>query len=146
MKSDQEYREYLDRTIRVSDTVKSVPNIGADATDQPVPSEETGYRSEPVQSNAGSWFRENWLKILSSVIATCVLGLLAWYGSTLFNLNREIGIAATRSAALEREQTALGASIQRLDERIERELDTLTLRVDRILESRGSSAELGGGN
>lgn len=143
-KSDEEYHEYLDRNIRVSDTLHVRADVESDATNQPVPQEEVTSPGSRLTTRREPWFSGHW-HIIVPVIAAVVVGVLGWYGVTLFSLNRELGAATANFAAVEREQSALAESVRRLEDRLDQELGALTLRVDRIVDTRGPNPESGGG-
>ena len=143
-KSDQEYQEYLDLNIRVSDTLHTRPNVEIDATNQPVPQEEVALLGSTVPSQRTP--RIQWHShTIVSVIAFVIVGVLGWYGVTLFSLNRESGAATANFAAVEREQTTLVETIRRLEDQLGKQLDALTLRVDRIVDTRIPNQESGEG-
>ena len=142
-KSDDEYKEYIDTPAQVSDTSHAVRDVETDATNRLVSPDEVPSRRSTAPARREPWLLEHWHTIWPAIIVSLILAVLSWYGSSLFKLNRESGIATANLAAVEREQATLAETIRRLEDRLEQELDALTLRVDRIVDTHISSPESG---
>lgn len=143
-KSPEEFREYLDKTIRVASTADRASTARGEATDESLPPEEETGRGALIPKKRIPWLQGHrqgvFLCVLSAVL-TAVLAMLAWYGSTLFRLNREVGVATTTSATLEKDQSRLDESLNRLEDRLGREVDGLNSRIDRLVDTRNTESK-----
>jgi len=136
MKSPEEYRDYLDSTIRISNTTAAPSLERGEATNDPILHEEAMPLGDTTPPRQESWFQTHKQTIIRGVIVAVVVGLIGWYGSTLFSLNREVGIASATSAALEKNQSSLAETLRHLEDRLVREIGALTSRIDRIVDAR----------
>jgi hypothetical protein len=144
MKSPEEYKEYLDSVIRVTDTTPSGRDEETNATNQPAPIDRLPEQVTSSPTRRKSWLQVHWQGVVAGGIVTLVLGVVGWYGVTLIGLYRESGVTVAKLEALEDKQTNLSEEMHRLEDRITRELDALNLRIDRLLTSPSPRSASGG--
>jgi hypothetical protein len=130
-KSFEERKTYLQTTIQEQPSLPTVEDTSPiiDATDRSLPSltrEPTSLRRTGEQGLIHRWWQAAGP---STLIGLVVLGILGWASTTLFALNREVGVIGARESRLEdlvmSSKLESGSIAERLDKRIDRLEDRL---------------------
>lgn len=130
-KSRAELRDYQETVIREQgSTAEAIPQ-DVEATDIPQPSRTLPSRLMPTQRRPAllEWLREEWGKAL---IGTIILTLLGWGGSTLFSLNREVGILVQSIQSLDARIQQVDDDIVRTEERMRSDIRDLESDLRRL--------------
>jgi len=110
-----------------------------DSTETPLPSEpETTRRYQPIRRprRRFHWLREHWIKVLGATVGAGVVSLGGWALHELYSLNREIGEIRAQVDGATKQQEQLRMDFQRFEEQMQREIDRMNDRLDRVPRTR----------
>jgi len=133
-KTIEERKEYFRTTIRgMSSTLEEAPSP-IDSTDVPVDVESKSPELL-IKTKPESWlYRQLKEEPVRTILLPLLLLFVSWFGYQVYSLNREVGEIKIEIRTLRNEQEKVPRQIDKLEERLRRDIDTNSKRISRFEE------------
>jgi len=137
-KTVNERFEYVRTTIKgISPTIEdNSMTLAAESTDSPSIETDNLQESTITPIRRESWVEKYKSELIKSMISLIIITIFGGICYGIYLLNREVGVIGAKLEELKKDQIGFSSSINNLEQRLNRGIESNTSRIDRLFESR----------